>query len=141
MKTILKIALTISPILILMVSAIDVKAQTEGSMRGCITDSRDKKLAGVIILLLDSAEHDLDIVTQTDSGGCYYLPTLCPGVYGIQIQQRGYRTRRIVGIRITDQKVTTANTHLSTVPETSREIRHHLIPKGHPRPQEPDTVY
>lgn len=78
-----------------------LRAQSEmATLRGVVTDSEGKPLAGVTVLVADYHTNVVVREVVTDSKGRYEAPYLKPGLYEVLIEESGYQTFTATGIRL-----------------------------------------
>jgi Carboxypeptidase regulatory-like domain/TonB-dependent Receptor Plug Domain len=78
-------------VLLLSVSAIAGRAQTQGEITGVITDPGGAIVQGATITVTNTATGAARTVTSNDAG-VYRFPALLPGVYTLRIEKGGFKS-------------------------------------------------
>lgn len=98
-------------------------SDTEGQVRGVVTDDSLAPLGGAQIGILDS---DPQVVVSTNNAGQYALVGLLPGTYTMQFQKLGYMTVTSQ-VDVKAGEVTEANALLTPISINTDEARHFTI--------------
>ncbi len=98
MTRLLILWMSVALVLVAVFHPAEASEQT-GTIRGTVTDG-DKKPLGEVKILARSSELLGARVAETQVGGVYWLPALPPGLYDVQFEKQGFRTRLVRGIRV-----------------------------------------
>ena len=80
-------------------TAVPVFAQTAGSLRGTVTDPSGAVVPGAAVVLTnESTTFSRQVVS--DGKGSYFVATVEPGDYTLQVRRAGFKTREIRGVHV-----------------------------------------
>src|SRR3954447_6148777 len=108
-----------SIVLLIVLIAIPLAAQTTGSVSGKVSDSTGGGVPGVTVEAKSASMQGVR-TAQTDSGGIYRLPLLPPGAYTITYKLEGFAPEARNGITISLGKDTAVDIGLK--PSAAQEI-------------------
>src|SRR5581483_10270971 len=109
----------ITVILLLVIAALPLTAQTTGSLSGAVTDASGGAVPGVTVEAKSSALQGVR-TTVTDREGLYRIPLLPPGEYALTYKLEGFAPEMRRGITISLGKETSIDVKLK--PSASQEI-------------------
>jgi hypothetical protein len=91
-------------ICLLMLSFINVSAQTTGEITGLVTDASGAAVSGASVTVTNKATNAQRQV-PTNGEGIYSFPSLFPGVYSLKVEQQGFKTVLRDGLELQVQQV------------------------------------
>src|SRR5215467_11413678 len=83
--------LSLAVVCLALFSGIVCAQSTNASLSGLVIDASKARIAGAMIAAISSATNIRD-ETTTNATGEYYLPSLLPGTYRIEVEKNGFKT-------------------------------------------------
>ena len=96
----------ISLALLVLATALPVRAGTSGQLSGLITDEGGSPLAAVRVSASSPAQIGGTQLTETGAGGRFLYPRLAPGYYTVKIELDGFLTQELTEVQVRLDRMT-----------------------------------
>jgi len=96
-----ELRLSCAVLLVLLAVPIAARAQSDGSIRGKVTDATGDSLPGVTVTLAGPTVLGGSLTSVTSTEGIFRFPSVPPGVYSVTYELTGFSTVVLEGVRVT----------------------------------------